>query len=130
MARTAILTASQCREAQALKAQGARAIDLAKQFGVSESSIYKVLDGSYRARRDERRKAAPLPVVQPTRPMGITPSLFASTAHALNQELHPLARQMLEKAQHIEDAELDDVTVAAAELVVAKARLNRILAHH
>lgn len=132
MARKALLTHSQCARVRALYDAGSRAVELAKKFGVSESSLYKVLDGSYRSRPDEPRRMAAaqsLPVIAPDKPMGITPSLFGDTARSLNQDLHPTMAQMIEKARQIDDVELDDLTIAAAELVVAKARLNRVLAH-
>lgn len=129
MARTALLTAAQCTQVRTLYEGGARAVDLAKDFGVSESSLYKVLDGTYKARVEEpTAKQATLPTVAVRKPEGITPSLFASTAQALGQDPHPIVRELIEKAQHIDTIELDELTIAAAQLIMAKARLNRALA--
>lgn len=129
MARKAILSETQCKRVRTLYENGSRAIELAKRFGVSESSLYKVLDGSYHARPNGQPVQEPLPVVAPDKPDGITPSLFDSTTRAVNQETQAIVKRMLEKARQIDDVELDDLTVAAAELIVAKARLNRVLAH-
>lgn len=127
MARTAILTQSQCRKIVKLKESGARAVNLAKAYNVSESSLYKVLDGSYKARMD-KQPAKQLPVVPVDKPEGITPSLFEREAPRA-PSLSTAVNRVLEKACQIDDVTLDDVTVAAAELIVAKARLERALAH-
>lgn len=126
MARKSLLTNSQCEQIRALRKQGVPVSKLYRAYGVSESSMYKVLDGSYVARADDNRQAIPTVVV--AKPVGATPSLFESGA-AHMRTTHPLLQAMLDKAQHIDEVEIDEVTLAAAKLVCAKAELTKALAH-
>lgn len=132
MARQSLLTISQCEKIRAERKAGVPAVKLAKRYKVSESSLYKVLDGSYVARPDATKPAvvAAAPVVAAVPEQRRTQSIFESgQPRAQHTNLHPVLAQLMDKAQEIDDVEIDDVTLAAAELVVAKARLDRALAH-
>ena len=83
---------------------------LAKHFGVSESSMYKVFDGTYVARQD----APKIPVVSPLRPHGTTPSLFKR--RPANDDIANLG-------------DIDELTLAAAQLIVARSRFASMVPH-
>lgn len=138
MARPSKLTTSQCDRIRALKTDPINPVpapQLAKKFHVSESSIYKVLDGSYVARADGNKKAATPPTVEPLRPMGAMPSIFrAPAAHPMRRASdhehadHQTLASLLESAAKADAGPVDELTLAAAELVIARAKLCRMLA--
>lgn len=117
MARPSKLTINQCEQARQLRPRTTVA-KLAKRFRVSESSMYKVLDGTYAARKNVPATIPNL-VAKPVH--GSTPSVFkgASTVRA----------DLVRTAQQNMGEEIDDITLAAAELIVAKAHYARAIAH-
>ena len=139
MARPSKLTAAQCEKARTLRAEGIPVPKLAKRFKVSESSMYKVMDGSYVARTDKSANPAddttPAPALSLVRePVpGATPSIFKHpmrrrSDHPAPKHLHPTMAQ-LKRAAELDGGEIDELTLAAAELIVAKANYARTLAH-
>ena len=113
MARPSKLTHSQCEKARELRQNYPKrwtVAKLAKRFNVSESSMYKVFDGSYIARAD----APQIPEVKPLRPRGITPSIF---------------RRQAVNDTDIDLGDVDELTLAAAQLIVARSRFARALHH-
>jgi hypothetical protein len=152
MARPSKLSATQCARIRALKTDPTNPVSapaLAKRFKVSESSIYKVLDGTYVARGDEAvlpKVAIPssiancgtelqVPTVPAAKPEGAMPSIFHNgdkeTPRRRLSDLTPNLAEMLERAAKASFQEpVDEVTLAAAELVIARAKLNRALHIH
>lgn len=143
MARPSKLTPAQCEKARKLRADGVSVPILAKKFKVSESSMYKVMDGSYAAvPKTQAINEAPaavaveIPLAVGRVPVpGSTPSIFRdqnlrrrSTDHP-SAQLHPTMAQLLRTAEQAIGTEIDDLTLAAAELIVAKAHYTRALAH-
>lgn len=132
MPRPSKLTDAQCAQIRALKNHEDSPIRvpvLAKQFGVSESSIYKVLDGTYVARKYFQKTrnivhtdAHTIPSV-PYKdiPQGPMPSIFRDK-HGVGDMVNQAAKQDF-------DVPLDEATIAAAELVLARARLIKALGH-
>lgn len=140
MARPSKLTVSQCELIRRLRADGLSALDLSRRFKVSESSLYKVLDGSYTARADDAPqirapKASSLFQPEQTAPAQPVPdaaplqSLFSGDQGAPRLRPTQLNRLLVEAAQTDLSGPVDEVTLAAAELVVARAKLNQALAH-
>lgn len=114
MARIAKLTSTQCAHARNLRSEKhIPVIRLANKFKVSESSMYKVLDGSYQARRDNRqRKLAAAVKPRDTNTLVTpTPNLFPDlpATAALGTEVG------------------DDVLLEAARLIVARSRFANLL---
>lgn len=109
MPRPAKLTVSQCNSARALRNERHVPVPrLAKKFKVSESSMYKVLDGSYMARKEvgrrhagtsTRRKAPDTNIIK-------TPNIFPDIP--ANQALGTMAG--------------DDAVLQAAMLIVSRSR--------
>ena len=152
MARPSKLTTVQCARIRALKNDPINPVpasQLAKRFKVSESSIYKVLDGSYVAREVAADKikaptvhqascgtATSIPEVTPVRPAGAMPSIFqgSSTPRRRSTDRVPgdqgrrsLAEILENAAKADVTAEVDELTLAAAELIVARAKFNQAL---
>lgn len=73
MARPSKLSQAQCDRIRMLKTEGAAAPELAKRFKLSESSIYKILNGSYTAAPPGKER---MPPTVPVEDRGSTPSLF------------------------------------------------------
>ena len=114
MARPSKLTTSQCEKARELRQNYPKrwtVAKLAKRFNVSESSMYKVFDGSYIAREDTPK----IQEVKPLRPHGVTPSIFKR--HAAND-------------RDIAMEDVDELTLRAAQLIVARSRFARALSTH
>ncbi|MGV8863251.1 MAG: hypothetical protein ACOH2T_19055 [Pseudomonas sp.] len=84
---------------------------LAKRFKVSESTAYKVVNGTYQALQARKQKQKPELSLVPFRP---TPSLF-----------HEDKNQVLQAATLETHQEVDALTLAAAELIVARANFNK-----
>lgn len=134
MARPSKLTDAQCAQARVLREQGISVPTLAKKFKVSESSMYKVMDGTYVARLT--KKAAPeLSLQREPAPAGATPSMFKG-GHPMRRatdkphvNLHPTMAQLLRKAAR-DEVEVDETILAAAELVIAKANYARTMSRH
>lgn len=98
-----------------LKDEGASAPKLAKRFKLSESSVYKILNGSYTA-----APGSELPPLIESEDKGSTPSIFAKA---------PQEQQLSSRVRKAAGAggDVDEVTLAAAELIVAQARYQRSL---
>lgn len=133
MARPSKLTAAQCEKARTLRAEGVTIPKLAKKFKVSESSMYKVMDGTYTARKEAAAPVAEVFVPKtPCTPVtGVTPSVFnGPRIRRITSNLHPtMAKLMRRQAEASIDEEIDEVTLAAAELIIAKAYYARALSH-
>ena len=140
MARPSKLTVTQCDRIRALKTDPENPVPaptLAKRFKVSESSIYKVLDGSYVARADDGNRKQPTQVatrVPPCRPTGATPSIFRPQLnHSMRRHTdiapvdHHTLAELLENVAKADTGPVDELTLAAAELVIARAKLSRML---
>ncbi len=151
MARPSKLTTVQCARIRALKNDPINPVpasQLAKRFKVSESSIYKVLDGSYVARPVNEKAKAPtvhqpncgtaatIPEVAPVRPIGAMPSIFQGSSTPRrratdrvpgDQGRRSLAEILENAAKADVTAEVDELTLAAAELIVARAKFNQAL---
>ncbi|WP_199097279.1 helix-turn-helix domain-containing protein [Dyella sp. ASV21] len=127
MARPSKLTQEQCERIRMLKDEGITAQKLAKRFKISESSLYKILNGSYQAAPAGTSSSLPLPTKED---MGATPSLFSKPRGA---EPNPQDRQIASRVIRAADAStqepIDEVTLAAAELIVAQARYMQIRKH-
>jgi hypothetical protein len=114
MARPSKLTTLQCEKARTMRKNYPKRWSvpkLAKHFGVSESSMYKVFDGTYVA----RQVPATIPSVQPLRPHGSTPSIFHRRPS--NDDIANLG-------------EIDELTLAAAQLIVARSKFARVVHNH
>lgn len=144
MPRPSKLTTAQCERIRLMKTDREHPVpapQLAKQFKVSESSIYKVLDGSYIPRQEPaaaKRKTAiavcgTTPLVPPKKPVGAMPSIFQKEFMAMQTQKEPPAAdstlaEILERAAKADLAPVDELTVAAAELVLARHKLTKLLA--
>lgn len=118
MARPAKLTDAQCDQARMLRsAQDIPVPRLARKFKVSESSMYKVLDGSYHARKGvHRRTAGSSPRVQPkdtNQLLPRTPNLFPD----------------IDGNKAFGTTPGDDLVLEAARLIVARSRFAEMLRH-
>lgn len=124
MARPSKLTQEQCDRIRMLKDEGDSAPDLAKRFKISESSLYKILNGSYTA-----APAGSLPPLVETEDMGSTPSLFNKPRPLAPKGTGQMDPQVTSRVRHAAAAggTIDEVTLAAAELIVARARYERSL---
>lgn len=143
MARPSKLTEAQCARIRELKTREVNpisAVNLAKMFKVSESSIYKVLDNTYVARSTDSAPAVATTSVAPIKPLGAMPSIFdsgdrsqprrrASDHEALQPRSGAIAELLDRAAKADFDQPVDELTLAAARLVVAKAQFNKALAH-
>lgn len=117
MARPSKLTTTQCETARSLHAADTKrwnATRLAKRFKVSESSMYNVLNGSYTARAVQSNN---LPVVRPLRPNQPQPSIFQAGNPMPDIDLSNLG-------------EVDELTLAAAHLIVSRSRFAAALRQH
>lgn len=114
MGRPSKLSENQCNTARALRIeQHVPVSKLARKFKVSESSMYKVMDGSYQARKEVRRPQAGSPTKHVSNTMPpITKNLFPDLAPSN-------APTMLD----------DDVVLQAACLIVSRSRFARMLKH-
>lgn len=121
MARPSKLTQEQCERIRMLKEEGESAPKLAKRFKISESSLYKILNGSYTAAPSDERT---LPPVAPAEDYGATPSMFGGG----NQKDSPVTSRVI-KAADASQQPIDEVTLAAAELIVAQARYMQLRRH-
>lgn len=122
MARPSKLTQEQCTRIRMLRDEGATGPELAKRFKISESSLYKILNGSYTAARSD---SGSLPPLVETENMGSTPSLFYKTPSG-DQQMASRVRKAADAGGKV----VDEVTLAAAELIVAQARYARALNHN
>lgn len=125
MARPSKLTVAQCGRICALKNNPEHPVSvpkLAKRFKVSESSVYKVLDGTYIARPD-----VPVPQVPRKVPSTPTPSIFTNASASRRKEDNDLAQILEQAAKCGFDEPIDDLTLAAAELVMARSRFTKAL---
>lgn len=114
MGRPSKLSENQCNTARALHTkQHVPVSKLARKFKVSESSMYKVMDGSYQARKEMRRPPAGSSTKHVSNIMPpITKNLFPDLAPSS-------APMMLD----------DDVVLQAACLIVSRSRFARMLKH-
>lgn len=124
MARPSKLTDVQCDRIRMLRSEGISPPELAKRFKISESSLYKILNGSYVMGAAKH----PLPpAVGVEENQGATPSLFhrmrASGAPELDREIASRVIKAVDSSRHGDP--IDDVTLAAAELIVARAHYER-----
>jgi hypothetical protein len=131
MARPSKLSPAQCERIQMLKAEGVAAPQLAKRFKISESSIYKILNGSYVA--GEQTEAA-LPPIVGSESRGATPSLFTKARESDSDEMAHGDQQVSSRVNRAadaasRDATIDETTLAAAELIIAQARYLRSRSH-
>lgn len=117
MARPSLLTDAQCAKAREMRTANPKrwsAIKLAKHFGVSESSMYTVLNGTYTARHAAKKAA----IAQVALPVAVAPAL-------------PPTQSLFHREQRVEEldfanlGEPSDLEVAAAQLVLAKSRFLR-----
>jgi hypothetical protein len=120
MARPSKLSQEQCERIRMLRDEGVSPPQLAKRFKVSESSMYKILNGTYVAAPSSG--AALPPAVQPEN-MGSTPSLFRKA------EADEQVTTRVIKAAESQRQPVDEVTLAAAELIVAQARYAQLRKH-
>lgn len=145
MSRPALLSETDCQRVVTLRTRRHRPLSvptLSKRFKVSESSIYKVLDGTYKARPKEKvyskKCGTRAPVIQeefPRVPAEVpntpTPSIFTNPRPEQPlpspQSAGELSAWLAQAAKADLHLPVDDVTLAAAELVVAKARFSRAL---
>jgi hypothetical protein len=113
MSRPSKLTVTDCSKVRTLRDRDVPVTDLAKKFHVSTSSIYKVLDGSYVARPTDKPAAAPKKLTSSMRmDRPITPNVFDGSSEI------------------VEVAMPDEVTLRAAELIVARSRFAEALRSH
>ncbi|MEO7082188.1 MAG: helix-turn-helix domain-containing protein [Flavobacteriales bacterium] len=122
MARPSKLTQDQCERIRMLRKEGEPAPKLAKRFKISESSLYKILNGSYTA-----APAGPdgLPPAVGTEDMGSTPSIFAKAGKNNTSQDSELSSRVRKAAAA--GGAIDEITLAAAELIVAQAHYQRAL---
>lgn len=129
MARPSKLSQEQCERIRMLRDEGVTAPKLAKRFKISESSLYKILNGSYIAAPAGEGATPPLPTKED---MGSTASLFTRPrADAVNVEPgdRVIANRVIKAADDSRPATIDEVTLAAAELIVAQARYMQLRKH-
>ena len=115
MSRPSLLTVTQCEKARALHARNPKRWNagvLAKRFGVSESSMYNVFNGSYIARADEKKSEMRTHVVKAPH-IPPTKSIF-NRDNGMDLEVD-LVRL----------GEPSELEVAAAQLVLAKSKFLR-----
>lgn len=116
MARTAKLNATQCARIQELRSEQHVPVPrLARRYKVSESSLYKVLDGTYQARpvsmqrnvrNAARARTKPAPAALPK-------DLFADIP-----------------TKGFGGGVSDDVVLEAARLIVARSNFAQVVANH
>lgn len=122
MARPSKLSISQCEQFRTLRNSNRAKWTmerLTKKFGISESSGYKVMDGTYTARPDDVKVTAKAPPRFGDRPLGATPSLF-----------HPERRHngvALPQLSQLRGEEIDNLTLMAAQLIVARSNFAQAL---
>lgn len=119
MARPSKLTEGQCNRIRMLKDEGVSAPILAKRFKLSESSVYKVLNGSYAASPGSDNE---LPPAVEQEDHGSTPSRFNKS------EDSQLSSRVIKAADGSRQP-VGEVTLAAAELIVAQARYMQARKH-
>jgi hypothetical protein len=124
MARPSKLTQDQCERIRMLKNEGASAPQLAKRFRISESSLYKILNNSYTA-----APAGSLPSLVEREDLGPTLSIFTKSQSSASKVTSQLDQQIASRVRQAAEAggRIDEITLAAAELIVARARYQRSL---
>lgn len=122
MARPSKLSQEQCERIRMLRDEGVTAPQLAKRFKLSESSVYKILNGTYVA--GPPTSAALPPQVEP-KEKGATPSIF--TKQTENQD--PVNARVIKAADASREQPIDEIALAAAELIVAQARYQQLRKH-
>lgn len=126
MARPSKLSQEQCDRIRMLKnEEGISAPKLAKRFKISESSLYKILNGSYVV---GAAGTGALPPVVEAVDQGATPSIF-NKARAPMVEQDVASRVIKAADATSRQNPIDEVTLAAAELIVAQARYLQVNKH-
>lgn len=128
MARPSKLSEAQCDRIRMLKAEGVSAPQLAKRFKISESSLYKILNGSYVAAADGKAGTQLEQVGDPAN-QGATPSLFKGARASATPELDVSRRVIAGAESASRGLPIDEATLAAAELIVAQAKYLRASKH-
>lgn len=114
MARPSKLTVAQCTKARELHTTAHIPVPrLAKRFKVSESSMYKVLDGSYHAREGVSQRSA---------------GSSQSKRHRSNQ-MPAMTPNLFPDVPALGTQAGDDILVEAARLIVARSRFASMLRH-
>ena len=113
MGRPSKLSVSQCEAARSLHIKQAMPVTkLARKFKVSESSMYKVMDGSYHAHKEPRRLAA------------------GNSAKHTSNTMPPITKNLFPDLAPTGTVQMDDdVVLEAARLIVARSRFARMLKH-
>lgn len=124
MARPSKLSQEQCERIRMLRDEGVTAPKLAKRFKISESSLYKILNGTYVM---GAASESTLPPVVAPEEMGSTPSIFNKHRSA---EQDVASRVIKAADATIRQRPIDEVTLAAAELIVAQANYLRASKHN
>lgn len=123
MARPSKLSIAQCAQFRTMRTDPKlrkryTMAQLCKKFGISESSGYKVMDGSYVAHPDEPQRAR-TPHVRPLeQPAGVTPSLFHPERRSASPALHLVQSR---------GADMDHIMQLAEQLVAAKSAFVQAL---
>lgn len=119
MARPSKLSVEQCERIKMLKNEGISAPKLAKRFHLSESSVYKILNGTYVA-----GETGTLPPLADPIDTGSTESLFNK-----NKTQEDISNRVIKAATAGRHVPVDEVTLAAAELIIAQARYEAANKH-
>lgn len=122
MARPSKLTETQCETIRYFYKSDIKAPELAKLFEISESSVYKILNGSYVAAPTQERTVLPPGKGQETGGFSKT-----NGGSQVTPEDCLAAVRVLRAAEANVGEPVDEITLAAAELILAQARYERAL---